>query len=100
MDLPGPEEREAIFSIHLRRRQRDKEAFDLSRLVAASEGYSGAEIEQAVIAGLYSAFAEKAEYSTEHIMTAMSVTRPLSVVMKEHVEKLREWARGRCVMAD
>ena len=71
VDLPGPEEREAIFSIHLRKRQRDKSKFDMARLVADSEGFTGAEIEQAVISGLYAAFAEKSECTTEHILAAM-----------------------------
>lgn len=100
VDLPGPEEREAIFSIHLRKRQRDKSGFDMARLIAASEGLSGAEIEQSVISGLYAAFAEKTECATEHILASMRATQPLSVVMREHVERLRAWAKGRCVMAD
>ncbi len=100
VDLPGPEEREAIFSIHMKKRQRDKSGFDVPRLVAASEGLSGAEIEQSVISGLYAAFAEKTEFTTEHILAAMRATQPLSVVMREHVERLRAWAKGRCVMAD
>ncbi len=72
----------------------------MPRLVAASEGFTGAEIEQAVVSGLYAAFAEKAECTTEHILAAMQATQPLSVVMREHVEQLRAWAKGRCVMAD
>lgn len=100
VDLPGPEQREAIFGIHLRKRRRDKSQFDLARLVTASEGYTGAEIEQAVISGLYTAFSEKAECTTEHLLTAMRATQPLSVVMREHVERLRAWAKTRCVMAD
>ena len=67
VDLPGPAEREAIFAIHLRKRRRDKAQFDLPRLAAAAEGFTGAEIEQAVVSGLYAAFAEKAECTTEHI---------------------------------
>ena len=100
VDLPGPKERETIFSIHLKKRNRDKANFDLARLTTASEGLSGSEIEQAVISGLYSAFAEKSECTTEHILTAIKATQPLSVVMREHVEQLRAWANGRCVMAD
>ncbi len=100
VDLPGPEEREAIFSIHLRKRRRDKSKFDMAQLVSASEGFAGAEIEQAVVAGLYAAFAEKAECGTEHILAAIKATQPISVVMREHVEELRAWAHGRCVMAD
>ena len=100
VDLPGPEEREQIFSIHLKKRRRDKSKFDMAKLVAASEGYAGAEIEQAVVSGLYAAFSEKKECDTEHILAAMRATQPISVVMREHVEQLRAWARGRCVMAD
>jgi hypothetical protein len=100
VDLPQPAEREAIFSIHLKKRGRDKSQFDLGRLVTAAEGYTGAEIEQAVISGLYAAFAAQTECTTEHISAAIQATQPLSVVMREHVERLRSWAQGRCVMAD
>ncbi len=100
VDLPGPEEREQIFTIHLRKRKRDKANFDMARLVAASEGFGGAEIEQAVISGLYAAFNDKTECTTEHILAAMKTTQPISVVMREHVQQLRAWARDRCVMAD
>ncbi len=100
VDLPGPEEREAIFTIHLRKRGRDKAAFDMARLTAATENFTGAEIEQAVISGLYAAYAEKGECATEQILTAIGVTQPIAVVMRERVDKLRAWAHGRCVMAD
>jgi AAA+ superfamily predicted ATPase len=100
VDLPGADQREAIFAIHLRRRRRDKAQYDLARLVAVTEGFTGAEIEQAVIAGLYAAFAENKECTTEHILGAIQTTQPLSVVMREHVQKLRAWAASRCVMAD
>jgi ATP-dependent 26S proteasome regulatory subunit len=100
VDLPGLREREAIFFVHLKKRNRDKAQFDLAHLTAASEGLSGAEIEQAVISGLYAAFTDKTECTTEHILAAIQATQPLSVVMREHVERLRNWARNRCVMAD
>jgi AAA+ superfamily predicted ATPase len=100
VDLPGPREREKIFAIHLIKRQREKGKFDVARLVAASDGFTGAEIEQAVISGLYSAYSEKTECTTEHILAAIGATKPLSVVMREQVELLRAWSQGRCVMAD
>ena len=100
VDLPGLAERESIFCVHLKKRRRDKAKFDVPRLAAAAEGYTGAEIEQAVVSGLYTAFAEKAECTADHIVAAMKATQPLSVVMREHVEQLRAWAQGRCVMAD
>ncbi len=86
VDLPGAQEREAIFSVHLKKRRRDKARFDMPRLVAGSEGFTGAEIEQAVISGLFTAFAAQAECTTEHILAAMQATQPLSVVMREDVE--------------
>ena len=100
VDLPGPKEREAVFAIHLKKRNRDKANFDMARLTTASEGLSGAEIEQAVISGLFAAFSEKSECTTEHILSAIAATQPLSVVMREQVDRLRAWAKGRCVMAD
>lgn len=100
VDLPGPDDRELIFTIHLRKRRRDKSDFDLDRLVAASEGFSGAEIEQAVVSGLFAAFSQGAECTTEHLLTALHTTHPLSVLMREHVQQLRAWAHGRCVLAD
>jgi hypothetical protein len=89
-----------MFLIHLKKRQRDKEKFDMPRLVAGSEGFAGAKIEHAVVSGLYAAFADKAECNAEQIIAAMRATQPISVVMREHVERLRAWAKNRCVMAD
>jgi SpoVK/Ycf46/Vps4 family AAA+-type ATPase len=100
VDLPGAQQREAILSIHLRKRGRDKAAFDMPRLVAATENFTGAEIEQAIVSGLFTAFSEKTEMTTEHVLCAIHATRPLAVLMRERVDALREWAKGRCVMAD
>jgi len=100
VDLPGPEERKAVFSIHFRKRRRDPGKFDLDRLVAGAEGFTGAEIEQAIVSGLYAAFHEGKECVAEHILAAIQATQPLSVVMRERVETLRAWAKGRCVPAD
>ncbi len=100
VDLPGPDERGAIFSIHLSKRRRDPSTFDMASLVAHSDGYSGAEIEQAIVSALYAAYAEKSPCTTQHIIAAMHSTQPLSVVMREHVARLRAWAKDRCVMAD
>jgi len=100
VDLPGAAERRAIFAIHLRRRKRDVAAHDLERLAAAAAGLSGAEIEQAVVTGMYDAFSGGVELTTEHVLAAIAATRPLSVVLRERVEALRAWARGRCIPAD
>jgi SpoVK/Ycf46/Vps4 family AAA+-type ATPase len=90
-----------IFAIHLKKRARDPREYDLAALADASDGFSGAEIAQAVIAGLHEAFASKQPgVKTEHIMHALKSSPPLSVTMAEKVAELREWSRGRCVPAD
>ena len=100
VDLPNEEARRRIFEIHLRRRKREPDKFELDRLVAASEGYSGAEIEQAIKSGMHSAFAMGREVETRHIEEALSQSPPLSVTRAEQVQALRDWARERCVPAD
>jgi AAA+ superfamily predicted ATPase len=100
IDLPNLEARGQIFSVHLKRRRRDSKKFDLPALAAAAEGYSGAEIEQAIVSGLHDAFSGNGELTSEGILGALKRSPPLSVTMREKVEALREWARGRCVAAD
>jgi len=100
VDLPALEARHAIFEIHLKKRKRDPAQFDLGALCEASDGYSGAEIEQAIIGALYDAFAEKADLSTRHVLGALKSSPPLSVTMAEKVAALREWSTGRCVPAE
>jgi SpoVK/Ycf46/Vps4 family AAA+-type ATPase len=95
VDLPAPSERRAIFDIHLRRRHRRPEAFDLGRLSSLTEGFSGAEIEQAVVSALYDAFAEQVELGQPHLERAVTETLPLATTMHEEIEGLREWARTR-----
>ena len=62
VDLPTQSEREAVFSIHLSKRNRDLERFDLEQLAKVADGFSGAEIEQALIAAMYDAFAQNREF--------------------------------------
>ena len=81
VDLPTAAERAEIFAIHLRRRGRDKKDFDLKQLAQVTVGFTGAEIEEAILAGMYAAFAEGEEFATQHILDAVETTRPLSVVM-------------------
>ena len=96
IDLPAITERVEIFSIHLKKRGRDPKNFNLDKLAKASVGFSGSEIEQAVVASLFSAYHEaKREVTTEDILKAVEETVPLSVTMAEGVETLREWADTR-----
>src|SRR5262249_32843694 len=100
IDLPSKEEREDIFKIHLRRRKRESENYDLDKLAEATPGFSGAEIEACVVDALYDAFDnEGKELTTESIVTAAHNTVPLSMTMRERIEDLREWAATRARLA-
>jgi SpoVK/Ycf46/Vps4 family AAA+-type ATPase len=95
VDLPNNEERQDIFNIHLSKRRKDISRFDLDQLAKVSEGFSGAEIEQAVIAAMYEAFAQDREFTQLDIIAAIKSTLPLSKTMTEQVTALRDWARQR-----
>lgn len=95
VDLPAIDERQEIFRIHLTRRNRDPETFDLPALAAASDSFSGAEVEQAVISALYDAFYAGVELTTVHILEALRQTVPLARTMDEQISRLRSWAEGR-----
>jgi SpoVK/Ycf46/Vps4 family AAA+-type ATPase len=95
VDLPTKEERQDIFRIHLSKRRSDIDRFDLEQLSTVSEGFSGAEIEQAVIAAMYEAFAQDREFTQLDIIAAIKATLPLSKTMSEQVTALRDWARQR-----
>lgn len=100
VDLPRPDVREAILSVHLQRRKRSPSEFDLPSLVAATEGFSGAELEQVVVGALYAAFAEHQPLTQAHLEAEIGATRPLSQTMREPIEALRRWAADRTVPAD
>ncbi len=99
VDLPDAGVRKSIFELHLRRRGKKVDALDLDALAAASDGFSGAEIEQVVLSALYAVFSNDVELSTDTLLAEVKATRPLSVTMSEKVERLREWARDRAVPA-
>ncbi|HSG63804.1 MAG TPA: AAA family ATPase [Gammaproteobacteria bacterium] len=100
VDLPQPVARADILRIHLAARGLEPANFDLPSLVAATEGCSGAEIEQGVVGALYTAHATGQGLRTENLAAEFGRTRPLSIVMAESVAALRGWARGRTVAAD
>lgn len=100
VDLPDADARREVFAVHLKRRKRDPAAFDLAALSAAAEGFSGAEIEQAVVSALYTVFADGRELTTSDVVSELAATRPLSITMAERIADLRTWAAGRCVAAD
>ncbi len=99
VDLPGPAERKQIFSIQLTRRKRNPAEFDLEKIDAAANGYSGAEIDAAVQTALYAAFSAKKQVTSQLLLDALAQTVPLSVTRAEEIGQLRDWARTRAVPA-
>ncbi|MGA3142326.1 MAG: AAA family ATPase [Verrucomicrobiota bacterium] len=95
VDLPSQEERKDIFRIHLNRRGRAADKFDLEALAGASKDSSGAEIEEAINSALYDAFYAKQDITTESVLATLSQTVPLAKTMDEQINRLRSWAEGR-----
>jgi SpoVK/Ycf46/Vps4 family AAA+-type ATPase len=94
VDLPTPEDRADIFRVHLRKRGRDPEAFDLEELADASDGFAGAEIEAAVKGAVLDAFMDETrEVTTADVLQRVRSIRPTSAVKREEIEELRRWAR-------
>jgi SpoVK/Ycf46/Vps4 family AAA+-type ATPase len=100
VDLPKPEVRRSIFDIHLARRKQQSASFDLAQLSGRTEGFSGAEIEESVVAGLFSAFSSNKPLTTDMLLAEIANTRPLALTMMEKIGELRAWAEHRTVMAD
>jgi hypothetical protein len=100
VNLPSPEDRRDIFLIHLRKRRLNPDDFDLNRLVEAANGFSGSEIEQAIVSAMYTSHAQNRQPTQDDLLAELRQTRPLSVVMSEKVEELRDWASTRTVPVD
>jgi SpoVK/Ycf46/Vps4 family AAA+-type ATPase len=86
VDLPNHTERKQIFGIQLARRKRNPAEFDLERVAAAAEGYSGAEIDAAVQTAMYAAFSSKQQVSTQGLLDALKATVPLSTTRAEEIQ--------------
>ncbi|HVL91243.1 MAG TPA: AAA family ATPase [Actinomycetota bacterium] len=99
VDLPEPAERADIVRLHLTRRGRDPQHFDVDRLAALCEGFSGAEIEAAIVAALYRAYAAGRDLHTGDVAAEVEATSPLSVTRAEEVAAIRAWSQGRAVPA-
>jgi hypothetical protein len=100
VDLPKEPARAEILAIHAKKRSVALTKPELAALAARTEGYSGAELEQGIVAALYTAHASKRPMSAALIAHELQSTQPLSVVMAEQVAALRAWARDRTVPAD
>ncbi len=95
VDLPSLQERKDIFRIHIKKKKRNPEKFDIDALAKETDGYSGAEIEQAVISSLYDAFLENRDINSADILKTVKQSVPLSVTMKEDIASVRDWASCR-----
>jgi len=100
VDLPNRKDRATIAQIHLQQRHIRLNAEKIVRIADASDGFTGAEIEQAIVSALYSARAQHIEVSVDHILQAIDATVPMSVMRAEDIQQLRHWARERAVMAN
>lgn len=100
VDLPSEEVRKQIFSIHLEKRKVATSLVNIDEVVQACAGFSGAEIEQVVVSALYTVRAKKDDMNTQYLIDEIKATRPLSVIMAEQIDQLREWAVNRTVPVD
>lgn len=100
VDLPRQEVRETIFRIHFKKRDIPTDNLDLAKMALNSEGFSGSEIEQAVVAVIYSSHHADKIIETQDVIRELKNTRPLSIVMAEKIAYLRMWASERTVPAD
>ncbi|HEX6636149.1 MAG TPA: AAA family ATPase [Steroidobacteraceae bacterium] len=100
VDLPSPAARLEILGIHCTKRGVAIGETDMKVLATRCEGFSGAEIEQAVVSAMYTANANNQKVDARCIAAEIDVTRPLSVVLEEKIKELRAWAAERTVPAD
>ena len=99
VDLPTSKERHDIFEIHLAKKKRDPANFDIPKLVAATQGFSGSEIEQGIVSALYDAFYRNSEIDTPTVLASVQEIIPLSYTMKERIDGMREWSKSRARIA-
>jgi ATPase family associated with various cellular activities (AAA) len=100
VDLPAAQNRREILVIHLQKRCLAPAQFDLDALTQATDGFSGSEIEQAIVSSMYTAHAQGRTLAQDDLLTEIRQTRPLSVVMSEKVAEIRQWAADRTVPCD
>ncbi|MBT8115005.1 MAG: AAA family ATPase, partial [Arenicella sp.] len=98
VDLPDASTRAAIFALHMARREQSIAGLDMLKIVELSEGFSGAELEQVVVSALYHTYADRRRIDTGLIVELIKSTSPLSVLMAEKIQALRNWAQGRAVL--
>ncbi|MCP4156124.1 MAG: AAA family ATPase [bacterium] len=99
IDLPTRVEREEIFSIHLKLKGNELSGFNIPQLAQITKGWSGAEIEQVIISGMYEAFNENRKMTEDDLFVIFGSTVPLSTTMEEQIKHIRSWAHNRAVRA-
>ncbi|UCB56230.1 MAG: AAA family ATPase [Thiotrichales bacterium] len=100
VDLPKQDIRKQVFAIHLAKREIPQSGINLDQLAIETEGYSGSEIEQAVVSAIYSSYGSDEAVTTQVLLQEIRSTRPLSVVMDAQIQQLRQWAASRTVAVD
>ena len=100
VDLPDQNTREIIVEIHLNKRNISFSNEDIAHIAVATEGFTGAEIEQSIVSALYSARAAEYSLNKNHVLVAVDKTVPISVTRAEDIEALRYWAEDRAVPAN
>ncbi len=99
IDLPTHREREEIFTIHLKNRNNNLEDFNIPQLAQITKGWSGSEIEQVIVSGMFEAFNENRKLSEDDLFVIFGQTVPLSQTMEEQIKKIRSWAHNRAAKA-
>jgi SpoVK/Ycf46/Vps4 family AAA+-type ATPase len=99
VDLPSEKEREEIIKIHIKRKNRKPDDFNVKKLAKESKGFSGAELEEVIKEALFQAYDKEREVTNEDILEAIGKTFPLSRTMHETIDKMRKWAKSRAVPA-
>lgn len=99
IDLPTRKEREEIFNIHLKNKGNDVSSFNIPQLAQITKGWSGSEIEQVIISGMYESFNQNRKLSEDDLFTIFGNSVPLSTTMEEQIKKIRSWAHNRAVRA-
>jgi SpoVK/Ycf46/Vps4 family AAA+-type ATPase len=95
VDLPSKEERAEIIKIHLEKRKRAAGNFDMEKIARETHGFSGSEIEEVIVSGLYDAFNQDEELKQEHLEQIIKTMIPLSQTMEEQIRGIRDWAKMR-----
>lgn len=97
--LPDEQDRADILRIHLAKRRRDPDAFDIAGIAAQAVGYTGAELEKVVIKAMYGAWGDQRDVTTADLLTAIPQVVPIARTMEQDIAELTEWARGRALPA-